>query len=34
MGIPVEAFSERYLGLPIVVGRITSGSFDHRGKDR
>jgi ribonuclease HI len=29
LGIPVEAFSERYLGLPTAVGRITSGSFDH-----
>jgi hypothetical protein len=29
LGIPVEAFSERYLGLPTAAGRITSGSFDH-----
>jgi hypothetical protein len=29
LGIQVEAFSERYLGLPTAVGRITSGSFDH-----
>jgi hypothetical protein len=28
MGIPVEAFSERYLGLPTAVGRMTRGSFD------
>jgi hypothetical protein len=27
--ISVEAFTERYLGLPTVVGRITSGSFDY-----
>ncbi|KAE8773418.1 Alanyl-tRNA synthetase [Hordeum vulgare] len=27
--IGVEAFSERYLGLPTAVGRITSGMFDH-----
>ena len=27
--IPVEVFSERYLGLPIAAGRITSGTFDH-----
>jgi hypothetical protein len=32
MGITVEAFSERYLGLPTAVGRITSGTFDHLGK--
>jgi hypothetical protein len=29
LGIEVEAFNERYLGLPTAVGRITSGSFDH-----
>jgi hypothetical protein len=29
LGITVEALSERYLGLPTAVGRITSGSFDH-----
>ena len=29
LGITVEAFSERYLGLPTAVGRITSGTFDH-----
>ena len=29
LGIMVEAFSERYLGLPTAVGRITSGTFDH-----
>jgi hypothetical protein len=32
MGIAVEAFSERYLGLPTAVGRITSGTFDHLGE--
>lgn len=29
LGITNEAFSERYLGLPTAVGRITSGTFDH-----
>lgn len=29
LDIHVEAFSERYLGLPTAVGRITSGTFDH-----
>jgi hypothetical protein len=29
--IQMEAFSERYLGFPIAVGRITSGTFDHHG---
>uniref|UniRef100_A0A8R7PG21 Reverse transcriptase domain-containing protein n=1 Tax=Triticum urartu TaxID=4572 RepID=A0A8R7PG21_TRIUA len=29
LNIDVEAFSERYLGLPTAVGRITSGTFDH-----
>lgn len=29
LGIMVEAFSDRYLGLPTAVGRITSGTFDH-----
>ena len=29
LNIHVEAFSERYLGLPTVVGRITSGTFDY-----
>lgn len=29
LGIGVEAFSERYLGLPTAVGRITSGTFDY-----
>ena len=29
MNIQVEAFSEKYLGLPTAVGRITSGTFDH-----
>jgi hypothetical protein len=32
LGISVEASSERYLGLPIVVGRITSGTFGHLGE--
>jgi hypothetical protein len=32
LGINVEAFSEKYLGLPTAVGRITSGSFDHIGE--
>ena len=32
LGICVEAFSERYLGLPTAVGRITSGTFDHIGE--
>ncbi|KAE8804217.1 hypothetical protein D1007_19788 [Hordeum vulgare] len=29
LNFAVEAFSERYLGLPTVVGRIMSGTFDH-----
>ena len=29
LGISLEAFSERYLGLPTAVGRITSGTFSH-----
>jgi hypothetical protein len=32
MGIAVEAFNERYLGLPTAMGRITSGTFDHLGE--
>lgn len=32
LGVQVEAFSERYLGLPTAVGRITSGTFDHIGE--
>ena len=32
LGIFMEASTERYLGLPTVVGRITSGSFEHTGK--
>lgn len=28
----MEAFSERYLGLPTAVGRITSGTFSHIGE--
>ena len=27
--IHVEAFPERYLGLPTAIGKITSGMFDH-----
>lgn len=29
LGISVEAFNERYLGLPTATGRITSGTFEH-----
>lgn len=29
LNIQVEAFSEKYLGLPTAVGRITSDTFDH-----
>ena len=32
LGIPVEAFSERYLGLPTAIGRITRGTFNHLGE--
>jgi hypothetical protein len=32
LGITVEAFNERYLGLPTVVGRLTSDTFDHLGE--
>jgi hypothetical protein len=32
LNINVEAFSERYLGLPTTVGRITSGIFYHIGE--
>lgn len=32
LGIFVEAFTERYLGLPTAVARITSGTFDHIGE--
>jgi hypothetical protein len=32
LGIAVEAFTERYLGLPTAVGHITSGTFDHIGE--
>ena len=32
LNINVEAFTERYLGLPTSVGRITSGTFDHIGE--
>ena len=31
LGVHVEAFSDRYLGLPTAVGRITSETFDHIG---
>ena len=30
--ISVEAFGERYIGLPKAVGRITGGTFDHIGE--
>ena len=29
LGIYVEAFNERYLGLPTAIGRITSGTFEY-----
>lgn len=32
LGVSVEAFSDRYLGLSTAVGRITSGTFDHIGE--
>ena len=32
LDVHVEAFSERYLGLPTAVGKITSGTFDHIGE--
>lgn len=32
LDIHVEAFGERYLGLPTAVGKITSGTFDHIGE--
>ena len=32
LGIIVEAFSDRYLGLPTAVDQITSGTFDHMGE--
>ena len=32
IGIQSEALSERYLGLPTAVGRITSGTFEHIGE--
>ena len=32
LNISVEAFSDRYLGLPTTVGKITSGTFDHIGE--
>ena len=31
LNVHSEAFSERYLGLPTAVGRITSGTFEHIG---
>lgn len=31
LGVSVETFSDRYLGLPTAVGVITSGTFDHIG---
>lgn len=32
LGILVQDFSDRYLGLPSAVGRINSGTFDHIGE--
>ena len=32
LDVQMEAFSERYLGLPTAVGKITSGTFDHIGE--
>lgn len=32
LNVQTEAFSERYLGLPTAIGRITSGTFDHIGE--
>ena len=32
LGIMVEAFSGKYLGLPTAVGWITSDKFDHIGE--
>lgn len=32
LGVHVEPFSERYLGLPTAVCRITSVTFDHIGE--
>ena len=32
LDVHVEVFSERYLGLPTAVGKITSGTFDHIGE--
>ena len=31
LNVHSEGFSERYLGLPTAVGRITSGTFEHIG---
>jgi hypothetical protein len=33
LGIMVEAFNERYLGLPTAVGRLTSGTFFSSGRE-
>ena len=32
LGLSVEAFNERYIGLPTAVGCINSGTFDHIGE--
>ena len=32
LSIQVEAFNERYLGLPTASGRITSGTFEYLGE--
>jgi hypothetical protein len=32
MLVAVEGFCERYLGLPIAIGRITCGTFNHLGE--
>lgn len=32
LGILTEALTECYLGLPMAVGHITSGSFEHIGE--
>ena len=32
LGISVEAFTERYLGLPTAIGKINSSTFEHLGE--
>lgn len=32
LSIHVKAFTERYLGFPMIVGQVTSGTFDHIGE--